>query len=61
MPEDAILRAMQEILTLLRTRHVSLPRGELTRRYAIAITEQEKVLAYYKTWIFAAGEGPHVP
>ena len=58
MTEDAILQIMQQLLALLRTRHEHLPRGVLTRRYAIVITEQEKALAYYKAWIIDAQESP---
>ena len=54
MIEDTVLELMRKTLILLRDHHESLPRGKLTRHYAITITELEKTLAYYKTYISEA-------
>jgi hypothetical protein len=50
MDEDKVLTKMQETLALLKAMRND-ERSEQNRRLAIVITEQEKVLAYYFTFV----------
>ena len=52
--EEETYILLQEILAAMR---VAKPeeRSEKARRYAVAITEMEKVVAYFQTWIVGAG------
>lgn len=45
---------MQETLNSLRL-HKPNDRSELDRRFAVTITEMEKVAAYFKTYVIDAG------
>jgi hypothetical protein len=50
MPEDLILESMQRVLAMLRNAKGQQP-SERTRRLAVTITEMEKVVAYYLTYV----------
>lgn len=50
-PDDVkVMAKMQEALEAMRAAKPE-ERGELARRYAVAITEFEKVFAYFKTFV----------
>ena len=52
--EEETYILLQETLAAMR---VAKPeeRSEKARRYAVAITEMEKVVAYFQTWILGIG------
>lgn len=54
MDDVSVLENLQESLELLRSAKPD-ERSEKARRYAVAITEMEKVVAYVQTWIVGAG------
>jgi hypothetical protein len=47
---DETLNGLEASLRFLRSAKPD-ERGELTRRYAVAITELEKVVAYFKVYV----------
>lgn len=53
MDEEVYIQ-LQETLAAMR---IAKPneRSEKARRYAVAITEMEKVVAYFQTWVVGVG------
>jgi hypothetical protein len=47
--EDKVFTAMYEAYNLMRQSKPN-DRSEMDRRYAVAITEMEKTIAYFYTW-----------
>lgn len=50
LTDDMVLGKLEEALNALK-RYKPEERSEEARRYAVTITEMEKVIAYYKTYI----------
>jgi len=48
--ECRIVRLLNEVLTVIRTGKPD-ERSEVARRYAVTITELEKVIGYFETWV----------
>jgi hypothetical protein len=57
---ENVLVAMLEALATLRAGKPS-ERSELARRYSVAITEMEKVVAYFKTYVVDDDRIPNPP
>lgn len=56
MVQDPVLQKLYEALLALNDAKPE-ERSELARRYAVTITEMEKVLAYYMAYISTDGAG----
>lgn len=52
--EEETYILLQETLVAMRKAKPE-ERSEKARRYAVAITEMEKVIAYFQTWIVGMG------
>ena len=50
MDSDPVATALQNALAVLREQKPN-DKSEIDRRYAVTITEMEKVIAYYTTFI----------
>jgi hypothetical protein len=50
-----VLGTLNDVLEVLRENQPG-ERSERSRRYAIIITEMEKVVAYFKTWVIDGEE-----
>ena len=50
MDGDPVMTALENALTVLREQKPN-DKSEKDRRYAVTITEMEKVIAYYATFI----------
>lgn len=44
------------LLELRKTKELLPDRSETTRRYAVTITELEKVIGYFETWVVREAE-----
>jgi hypothetical protein len=53
MKNDEVLKSLRQSLKQMRDAKPN-DRSEADRRYAVAITEMEKVIAYFDTWIARA-------
>lgn len=59
-PTDPQHKALYDLQKALESLQEAKPeeRGELTRRYAVTITDLEKVIAYYETFILGRAYWP---
>lgn len=52
--DGKVLFKLQEVIALMRA-HKPEERNEKARRYAVSVTEMEKVIAYFKTYVIDQG------